>query len=279
MTAATLVAQLFPGCQPRRLEGGWTSDTFEVDGWIVQVARSRYASDRLRHQARVLPRLAPYLATRIPCPELIAEQPTTVRYRKLEGTPSDEVRLGAWPEQLGAVLASLHSLDPAAIGLDPVEPGALRDRQRATCDQLRARVVPRLDPHERAAANALLDAFLDERHWRFAPAPSHADLGPEHVLVDPAGNLAGVIDWEELDASNPTGDFTWWIHARPEIGERMVRGYGRPLDDAARAWARIAYAVMPWHEVDHGVDTGDEDCIASGLAGVRDRMFDPARST
>jgi hypothetical protein len=27
MTAAALVAQLFPGCQPRRLNGGWTSDT------------------------------------------------------------------------------------------------------------------------------------------------------------------------------------------------------------------------------------------------------------
>jgi len=272
MTAAALLERVFPGCPPRRLEGGWTSDTFEVEGWIVQIARSAYASDRLRHQARVLPRLAPHLATPIPSPELIAEQPTAVRYRKLEGVPSDEAPRGLWPEQLGAMLRSLRDLDPAAIGIELVAPAILRERQRTVCDGLRTDVVPRLEPHERAAAHALLDAFLDERHWCFTPTLAHADLGPEHVLVDAAGNLAAVIDWEELDIGHPVGDFTWWIHARPEIGSRMLHGCGQPIDDAALARARLAYAVMPWYEVDHGIRTGDDAAIASGLAGVRDRM-------
>jgi len=272
MTAADLVEHLFPGRQAHRLEGGWTSDTFEVDGWIVQVARSAYASERLRHQARVLPRLAPHLATAIPSPELVSEQPTAIRYPRLDGIPSDEAPLGAWPEQIGAMLRSLHDLDPALLGIAPVGPDALRDRQRATCDRLRATVVPRLEPHERARAHALLDACLDERYWQFAPALTHSDLGPEHILVDPAGNLAAVIDWEELDPGNAIGDFTWWIHARPEIGHRMLRGYGRRPDNTSRAWARLAYAVMPWYEVDHGIRVHDDECIASGLAGVRARM-------
>jgi aminoglycoside phosphotransferase (APT) family kinase protein len=272
MTAADLVEQLFPGGHARRLEGGWTSDTFEVGGWIVQVARSAYASERLRHQARVLPRLAPHLATAIPSPELVCEHPTAMRYRKLEGTPSDESPLGRWPEQLGAVLRSLHDLDPAVLGIDPVGPDILRDRQRATCDRLRAGIVPRLEPHERAGAHALLDALLDERYWQFAPALTHSDLGPEHILIDSAGDLAAVIDWEELDAGNPIGDFAWWIHARPQIAHGMLHGYGQPPDADSRAWARLSYAVMPWYEVDHGIRTRDEECIASGLAGVRARM-------
>jgi aminoglycoside phosphotransferase (APT) family kinase protein len=273
VTAAEFVARWFPGSEARRLDGGWTSDTFEVDGWIVQVARSAYASERLRHQARVVPRLAPHLTTAIPIPELIAQEPTAIRYRKLEGTPCDEAPLGRWPEQLGALLGALHALPPAAIGLDPVGPEILRDRQRAACDRLRAAIVPRLAPDERTAADALLDHFLDERHWRFTPAITHSDLGPEHVLVDSAGDLAAVIDWEELDAGHPIGDFAWWIHALPEIGERMLRGYGAAIDDEHRAWARLAYAIMPWYEVDHGIRTHDDDCIASGLAGVRARML------
>jgi aminoglycoside phosphotransferase (APT) family kinase protein len=272
MTAVALVEQLFPGCEPRRLDGGWVSDTFEVDGWIVQVARSAYAAERLRHQARVLPRLAPHLATAIPRPELISNEPTAVRYRKLEGTRCDEVAGGAWPEQLGAVLRSLQAIDPAAIGLDPVGPEVLRDRQRATCDRLRARVLPRLALHERPVAAALLDAFLDARLWRFLPVLAHSDLGPEHILVDDAGDLAAVIDWEELDPHHPISDFAWWIHDQPEIAERMLRGYGRPFDADLRTWARLAYAIMPWYEVDHGVRVDDDDCIASGLAGVHARM-------
>jgi len=271
VTAEAVVERLFPGREARRLGGGWVSHTFEVDGWILQVADCAYGSERLRYQALVVPRLAAHLATAIPRPELVCEAPVANRYRKLEGLPCDEVPGGRWPEQLGAMLRALQALDPAAIGVAPLGPGQLRDRQRAACDRIRASVVPRLEPHERAAAGALLDALLDERHWQFTPVLSHADLGPEHVLVDPAGDLAAVIDWEELGPGNPIDDFAWWLHAMPEVGERMLRGLGATLDEH-RARARLAYAVMPWHEVDHGIRTHDDACIASGLAGVRARM-------
>src|SRR5438034_610167 len=82
--------------------GGWTSETYAVGGgWIVQIARTGYAGNTLRHQLRVLPRLAHHLGAKIPKPQLACDGPVTIVYRRIEGTACEASTAGAWPEQLG----------------------------------------------------------------------------------------------------------------------------------------------------------------------------------
>ena len=277
MTGLTDLARLVPWLDAGtavRISGGWTSETYELaGGWIVQVARTRYAADTLRHQLRVLPELAPRLGVRIPEPRLACDDPVAIVYRKLEGAAADAAMPGAWPEQLGGVISRLHATPPETVGLAAIDAATLRERRRIECTRLLSLIAPHLTGTERSRAELLLaDLLDDDRNWWFEPAVTHGDLGPEHVLVSPTGELAGVIDWESVGTGDPAVDFAWCLHAVPEIGERMLSAYGGPRDERIQDRARVLYAIMPWHEIAHGIATGVPAVIASGLDGTRARL-------
>jgi aminoglycoside phosphotransferase (APT) family kinase protein len=261
-------------CEP--VGDGWTCDTYLVDGaWIAQVPRSPYASERLRTQLTVLPELASELSTAVPEPEpsVIDGDPPLLVYRRIEGAACDDAPDGIWPERLGRLLYDLHSVPPEFLGLRSMGPGAIREDRPRAWGELADVVLPLLGPAERERARAMLGAALaDDDMWTFAPVVTHGDLGPEHVLVDEAGDLAGVIDWEEVSIEDPAGDLAWWLHAMPEVGERALAAYGGAPDRRFRERARILFALMPWHEVRYGVEGGGEAFVASGLAGVRERL-------
>jgi aminoglycoside phosphotransferase (APT) family kinase protein len=256
-----------------QITGGWTAETYALDGgWIVQIARTSYAANTLRHQLRVLPKLFPHFGAKIPKPQLVCDGPVVVVYRKLDGVPCDRVP-GAWPEQLGGFLDRLHSLAPASLGVEKLDAGTLRDDLRLDCKRLHAAVAPHLVGGEQLRAEMLLaDLLDDDRIWKFHPVVAHNDLGPEHVLVTGDGDLVGVIDWEEVGTGDPATDFAWWLHAMPEVGQRMLTAYSGEIDPQFRERTRLLYALMPWDEVEHGAAVGDRAMVASGLAGLRARL-------
>ncbi len=272
-----LVERLFPqlggiaSFEP--IEGGWTCDTYEVNGeWIVQLPRGEPAAERLRAQIALLPELQHEVSAQIPLPELVSEDPSAMGYRRLDGSPStgDD---GIWPERLGRFLYDLHMVPPEFVGLRLRSPEDIRRERRDECSRLREVVAPLLGPAERSRADAMLAGYLDDdRNWRFASCLTHGDLGTEHVLVSPTGDLVGLIDWEEASVGDPVWDFASWLHARPEAGERALAAYGGAPDDRFRERALVSFALMPWHEVEYGLADGGESFIESGLAGARDRL-------
>jgi macrolide phosphotransferase len=274
-----LIASRCPSLEVRTCEpigDGWTCDTYLVDGaWIVQVPRSMYAAERLRMQLAVLPELASELSTAVPDPEpsVVDGDPPLLVYRRIEGSPAGAAPDGIWPERLGRVLYDLHSVPPEFLGLRATNGEAIREGHRGAWGALAADVVPLLGPAERARARSMLEAALeDDDLWTFAPVVQHGDLGPEHVLVTDAGDLAGVIDWEEVAIEDPAGDLAWWLHAMPAVGERALAAYGGAPDRRFRERARILFALMPWHEVRHGLEGGGDAFVESGLEGVRERL-------
>ncbi|HYJ60722.1 MAG TPA: phosphotransferase, partial [Actinomycetota bacterium] len=266
------------GAALRAVGDGWTCDTYEVtaaDGavWIVQSPRTAYAAERLRAQAALLPELAHGVSATIPTPAVPLGDPPLLIYPRIEGVPCDEAGGGIWPERLGRFLYDLHAVPPEFVGLRALTPARLREATRATCADLAAGVLPSLGLDERARAEAMLGALLDDDEmWRFAPVLTHGDLGPAHVLVTSAGDLAGIIDWEEAALDDPVVDLAWWLHAAPASGERALEAYGGAPDRRFRDRARIRFALMPWHEVAYGLGAGGPAFVESGLAGVRDRL-------
>jgi aminoglycoside 2''-phosphotransferase len=164
-------------------------------------------------------------------------------------------------------------MPPEYVGLRGLRAKAVR---AADADQLatfRARVLPLLEPDEGAAIAARFDAFLeDEDLWRFAPCLVHGDIGPEHVLVSSEGDLAGVLDWEDLSVGDPVADFAWLLHSRPSDGERALGAYGGAPDPTFLERGAFRFFLMPFHEVMYGLDVDDPDHIASGLEGIRQRV-------
>ena len=274
--ARARVHEIFPQLKAgsvRPIGTGWTVDTYEVDGtWIVQFARDSYAADRLRAQIEVLPELAAELSALVPEPVYTDREAPAIAYRKIEGQPLDRAPDGLWPERLGRFLYDLHLLPPEYVGLRGQVARVERDRLSDELAGHRRDVLPLLEAGEAEAFGARFDRYLDDdAYWRFAPCLTHADLGPEHVLVSPTGDLAGVLDWEELSVGDPVADFAWLLNARPDDGERVLGAYGGAPDTTFRSRAAFRYFLMPFHEVLHGLQTGQKDFVESGIAGIRAR--------
>lgn len=276
-----LVEHVFPALRVASFDpigDGWTVFTYEVNGdTIVQLPRSPYAEDRLRVQMRVLPELAPELPAAVPVPTLVSEEPVVMGYRKLDGAPIGAASDGAWPERLGRFLYDLHVVAPEILGLRWMSAAAVSEVFDEELAALRERVLPLLDPATARRLGARMDAFLaDDATRRYAPCLTHGDIGPEHVLVSPDGDLVGVLDWEELAIGDPAADLAWMLHARPADGERVLVAYGGAPDASFRARAAFRFVLMPFHDVVHGLDIGDDALIEDGLAGIRDRDAETA---
>jgi len=270
------IAAAFPELEARDVRPvgtGWTVDTYEVDdGWIVQFPRDDRAAERLRAQIETLPELAAELPALVPEPTHVDPAGPAIAYRKIEGVPLIEAPDGMWPERLGRFLYDLHLMPPEYVGLRGGTASDVRADMRSELDGFRRRVLPLLESDEAAHIAARLSAFVEDDHvWRFAPCLTHRDLGSEHVLVSPTGDLAGVLDWEDLGVDDPVADFAWLLHELPDQGARALAAYGGAPDPTFRSRGAVRYALMPFHEVVYGLDTGQQGYVRSGVDGVRRR--------
>jgi hypothetical protein len=254
--------------------GGWDCFTYVVNGeWVFQFPRLPGAVESLTKQIAVLPELAREVSSAIPSPEYVSSDPLCMGYARIDGRPMTADVDGIWPERLGRFLYDLHMTPPEYVGMRPITASGVRDGLRRKVDAMSVHVLPLLGPGERAAAERTIAAFLDDDdNFRFATSLTHGDIGPEHVLITDAGDLAGVIDWGDLGVGDPVSDLAWVLDAMPEVGERVLGAYGGAPDDRFRVRARFRFLLMPWHEVQYGVETDQPRFVESGLAGVRERL-------
>jgi aminoglycoside phosphotransferase (APT) family kinase protein len=239
--------------------------------WIVQLPRSGEAADALGRQVDVLPELAREVSAAVPVPERVSRDPVAIAYRRIEGEAPTGVD-GIWPERLGRFLYDLHMVPPEYVGMRGRGPEAVRNDLTARIDEVRTRALPLLQDDERSPMDAELSAFLeDDRNWRFAPCLAHNDLVRAHILVTGSGDLAGVIDWEEVGVGDPAIDFAWILGEEPDAGPRALAAYGGAPDDRFLDRARFLWAFAPWHDVLHGLETGRSELVERGLAAARDR--------
>lgn len=273
----TFVEGRWPDLAVRSFEpisGGWDCFTYLVnEEWVFQFPRLEGSQERLRKQLTLLPELAREVSSAVPAPEYTSTDPICMGYRRIVGEPMSADVDGIWPERLGRFLYDLHLTPPEYVGMRTATANAVRQDLRLEVHALGTHVLPLLDAGERANAQRLLSAFLDDDdNFRFAACLTHGDIGPEHVLVTPSGDLAGVIDWGDAAVGDPVFDLAWVLFAMPDQGERVLGAYGGAPDDRFIARARFSFALMPWHEVKYGAQTGQPEFVASGLAGVRERL-------
>ena len=255
---------------------GWAYDTYLADGvWVFQFPHLPGEDETLRKQIALLPELAHEVSGSVPVPEHVSLDPPCMGYRRIEGVPFPEVGdEGIWPERLGRFLYDVHMVPPEFVGMRARSAEVVREDQRFELEEWRRRIVPMLDPDERERALDMFAAYVDDdASWGFATCLTHGDLGPEHILVTPAGDLAGVIDWGDAAVGDPAWDFAWLLGAAPLAGERALSAYGGEPDQRFRDRARFVFALMPWHEVAYGLSTDQPGFVESGLAGVRARLL------
>lgn len=250
-----------------RVDDGWDSEVYIVEGrWIDRVPRRPEITDRLTAESRLLPRLAPMLPLDVPLTRRIADEPPRFRHPIVCGDPAGDHLTSDNGIRFGRFLRALHDL-PAGTADGTGAPGA--DETAAelagTLGRFGHEVLPRVPNELTDDADSLL---------RRAGGPYerivHGDLGPEHVRCTD-GSVTGVIDWTDAHTGDPAIDLAWALYGGGEAFTGGVAHAYRPTDaERSRAldWRRLG----PWHEVIHGLDTGRDDLVDSGMRGVVDRL-------
>jgi aminoglycoside phosphotransferase (APT) family kinase protein len=243
------------------IESGWDSRVCEVaHRWIVRVARNDWAAKGYGIEAQLLPRLAPTLPLQIPIPVRVG--PGWALTNRIAGAPADAEAGADLGAQLGTFLRALHAFpvsEARALGVT-------EERRAFDIERFRTLVLPLLARGERRAAAQLL---TEHERGGSEPRLTHADLGPEHILVG-EGMITGVIDWTDTRIGDPAIDLAWPLHGAPTpFAGAVAETYGVGAALARRAL--VYHALGPWHEVVHGLRT-DSSWIESGLEGVRARL-------
>jgi aminoglycoside phosphotransferase (APT) family kinase protein len=238
----------------REIDEGWDFKVLILrDEWVVRWPRHRLAVEEIEKEVELLPALAPLLPVAVPQFEYVSREPWLVAYRLIRGRSLVDED----PDGVRAFLDALHGVDVEAI---PAPRPDWLEAYREQADEFRRVVLPLLDSDERAPGEALL-AEVDTLTG-FAPALTHSDLGPSHLLVD-EGRLAGVIDWGDARIGDPALDYAWLLN---------VPFPGWEVDDELRRRARVYHRLGPWFEVHYGVFTDQPEWVRSGLEGVRSRL-------
>lgn len=280
-----MIAAAFPDLPVhtcRFLAAGWDSAVWEVNGDLVfRFPKRAEVAEWLRTEIALLPHLAPTLPVPIPQFDYIAEPSPAfpypfVGYRTLPGVPLAAAPPGivrpTWlAAQVGAFLAALHRFSvarAAACGVTMHTPEQWRDRIAALRTDIRP-LFPRMNPAMRRHTETLFAGYLDDpAHLRITPVLLHQDLGGDHLLLDErTGDLAGVIDWGDVNSGDPAQDFCGlpaaWLPP-------LLTTYGGAPD--ATFAARVAFyrALGPYHMLRYGLGDGGEPFIRRGLAMLQD---------
>jgi aminoglycoside phosphotransferase (APT) family kinase protein len=254
--------------EPDDFEGGWDNRVTLVDGrWVHRTPRFPDREPQLRREVALLPWLARLLPLPVPAPDVVCEDPFTVRHAYLPGgrCPGTSPVHGA---EIGRFLRALHTVDTSeAIRHGARDGDANYAEVRRTVARMAREVLPLLPARVASWGEALLERMA-------SPAPRtslvHGDLGPEHIRVVDE-RVTGIIDWGDSGVGDPALDLAWTtLGADRAFADAVLLAY-RP-DVALVARARDWHQLGPWHEVLYGLGEGGRGFVESGLAGSVDRL-------
>lgn len=264
--------------------------------WILRVPRRPDVADRIPVEAGLLELLRPILPVAVP--HWLIRTRDLVAYHPLPGEPlaaEDPITLThEWHHapsdrflaDLARVLATLHDVPTATateIGVPRRGAEALR---RETDDELDiARSA--LDVPE-PLVRRWRDWLDDDRYWPADTALVHGDLHPGHTLVDPAGELSGVLDWADAAVTDPAVDLAAprfafgsggldrlldHLAREPGAGETVLAG--RTLAELTRHVGEIAGFRSRVSLGVHGLNTGNDAYVALARHRLSGAARDP----
>jgi aminoglycoside phosphotransferase (APT) family kinase protein len=250
-TATSLVHKRFPAIDARQLRhlgSGWEFDAYlTADGWVFRFPRRResaqlFAFERTVHDL-VADRLPAGLA--IPRVEQLGEPVEPFPYpfaghRFIPGLAADALdarQLPVLTPDIAAALAAIHSVSAETARAAGVTESNREDPGDQAWLESNLTVAPRLRGLDDRALDWLNRISLPLEHMPSPLQLIHQDLGPEHLLVDPAtGHLLGVLDWTDATIGDAARDFVFLVTWQGwGFADDVIRHYPRPLDHGFRA--------------------------------------------
>ena len=100
---------------------------------------------------------------------------------------------------------------------------------------------------------------------------SHNDLGVEHVLVDPAWTVTGVIDWTDAALVDPAYDFgLLYRDLGPDAVDAAVRTYRTSVDNIGALRERAAFYARcsVLEDLAYGLGSGQTRYVDNSIAAL-----------
>lgn len=249
------------------------------DAVVFRFAKNEQSRALLVHEIRVLQFVAKHISLPVPCFESLA--PDVVMYPFLRDEPLSRETILRLPlpkqtalaAQLAQFLQSLHTIPSAELTAHHIRTKTLPTRvayEKFYAD-LERELFPLLMRHQVIWLNQLF-APVWERTLDFSikPALAHGDLGPYHLLYDPATQLlSGVLDFGEASLYDPADDFANLLNGLGEsFVSRMLLYY--PSASLLLERARFYAANLELQWVMHGLRSDDRSWFAVHLGRARD---------
>ncbi len=126
------------------------------------------------------------------------------------------------------VLAALHSIEPADVGLAELgRPDGYVARQLKTWYGSWNASIP-YAKHDEPRVHELHEMLVNRIPEQGPGRVVHGDYGPHNALFSQAGNVTAVLDWEIATLGDPLADFAYSINAWVEPGDAGVYGADPP---------------------------------------------------
>jgi aminoglycoside phosphotransferase (APT) family kinase protein len=298
LALAALASAAIPGLDPATVEAvesregqqfelAFVQDT-QHRRWVVRAPLTRAAGAQMDITVALLGLLARRLPFSVPTPKgfvALKEGGRAAVYPYLAGRPLELTHLPAGPglaAEIGRAIAALHNVDRQLFdeaGLPSYDADTYRTRRLSELDRAAA------TGHVPTGLLARWETALEDVSlWRFAPTPTHGDLGGEQILAvfdddeDAAtGRVRAFTGWEDAKVADPADDFATLVtEASPEAVDSVLEAYAharvdRPdphLERRARLAGelRLVSALLAATARGQGADQG---AVASCAARLR----------
>jgi aminoglycoside phosphotransferase (APT) family kinase protein len=265
---------------------GWDFTTFAVDAgaktWMFRFPKRTECVRRLDAEYQAVDQLVPaFHDTGLRVPDYRYRIGTSAGYplpyggyEFIEGRPLIELSAGdidvpGLGARIGAALGRVHGLRPWP------PPRIYRDHFPSYVVDFRRE----LDAIAEVLPNTLVAAMQrlmvhPEPPFEGQPTFSHADLGTEHILVDPTGSPTGIIDWGDAEWGDPRVDLVGlWAWAGDGVVAAALDAMTLQLDDDD--WARLRYrgACICVGQAFYGHRAGRPDLLETAIRWLT-RMHD-----
>jgi aminoglycoside 2''-phosphotransferase len=261
---------------------GWDSFVLDVNGeYIFRFPLREDVATSLGKEIVLLPELAQVLSVQVPRFEWVSSMPAEgefcfVGYPKIGGVALNR-EISASPliaRQLGRILTELHAFSvkrAIRLGVRGGDIASWRCQYEEFYTWARQHALPLLGEPVRSKAICLWEWFLDEvQAFRFPLVLIHGDLAEEHILCDDRRReVVGIIDWGDAVIGDPAMDFVGlYGSGGRDLVERVLGTYQG--DPGTGFWERVLFyeAISPFHEIQYGLDTDDNDHLHRGIDAV-----------
>jgi len=277
----------FPVRAARKLGEGRRSVAILVDEqWVFRFPKAQDGADDLEKEIRILPKLAERITVAIPKFEFVGKQENGmpfVGYRRLPGELLEEDAVPSLPPaerlalagQIASFIDELSSFPPADAKALGVPERDVRKDFAAMLERAERMLYPLLDPKLQAYITSRFESYFgNSNHFRYTPALLHADLSPDHFLIDPRERkLTGIIDFGDLQIADPDYEYVYLLE---DCGEPFARRVmeARGQEDIEERLNKVSFFVTAGHlaTMIEGIHRGNREWFEEGIEAIREEM-------